>query len=80
MQDYFGIKIGDNFFPVFTASCTAKNEPFPKSNLNQFIHNILWFLIGSDHGSELLHDIGVDTGNLEPPLDYVPWIIFNDVS
>jgi len=34
---------------------------------------------GSDHGSELLHDIGVDTGNLEPPLDYVPWIIFNDV-
>ena len=33
----------------------------------------------SDEGSNLLHDIGVETENLDPSLYFVPWILFNDV-
>ena len=32
----------------------------------------------SKHGSQLLHDLGVETLSLEPTLTFVPWIIFND--
>ena len=32
----------------------------------------------SDEGSQLLHNIGVETLSLDPPLYFVPWIIFND--
>ena len=34
----------------------------------------------SDEGSLLLHDLGVATHGLNPPLTFVPWVIFNDVS
>ena len=33
----------------------------------------------SDEGSSLLHDLGVATHGLNPPLTFVPWVIFNDV-
>ena len=33
----------------------------------------------SDEGSNLLHEIGVETKNLDPSLYFVPWILFNDV-
>ena len=36
--------------------------------------------VDTDQGSNLLHDIGVETKNLEPSLTGVPWIVFNDVS
>ena len=36
--------------------------------------------VESDEGSNLLHDIGVETKNLEPSLTGVPWILFNDVN
>ena len=36
--------------------------------------------VESDEGSNLLHDIGVETKNLDPSLTGVPWILFNDVS
>ena len=36
--------------------------------------------VDSDEGSNLLHDIGVETKNLDPSLTGVPWILFNDVS
>merc|ERR1712123_514841 len=31
-----------------------------------------------DEGSSLLHDLGVETHALQPPLTFVPWILFND--
>merc|ERR1711937_359718 len=31
-----------------------------------------------DERSSLLHDIGVETHALQPPLTFVPWILFND--
>ena len=34
----------------------------------------------SQHGEGLLHDQGVATRSLDPPLDFVPWITFNDAS
>ena len=34
----------------------------------------------SDEGSLLLHDLGVATHGLNPPLTLVPWVIFNDVK
>ena len=33
----------------------------------------------SEHGESLLHDIGVKTDLLDPELNYVPWLTFNDV-
>ena len=36
--------------------------------------------VESDEGSNLLHDIGVKTKNLDPPVLGVPWILVNDVS
>eukprot|EP00092_Neocalanus_flemingeri_P025592 GFUD01027745.1.p1 GENE.GFUD01027745.1~~GFUD01027745.1.p1 ORF type:complete len:210 (+),score=58.98 GFUD01027745.1:11-640(+) len=33
----------------------------------------------SDEGSNLLHDLGVETKNLDPKLYFVPWVLFNDV-
>ena len=33
----------------------------------------------SDEGSSLLHDLGVETHGLNPPLYFVPWVLFNDV-
>ena len=33
----------------------------------------------SDTGSSLLHDNGVRTKDLDPPLTFVPWLIYNDV-
>ena len=35
--------------------------------------------VDSTEGSNLLHEIGVETKNLDPPLTGVPWILFNDV-
>merc|ERR550517_354443 len=34
--------------------------------------------VDSSEGPNLLHDIGVETKNLDPPLTGVPWILFND--
>ena len=36
--------------------------------------------VETDQGSNLLHDIGVETKNLQPSLTGFPWILFNDVS
>ena len=33
----------------------------------------------SDGGSNLLHEYGIETKNLDPKLYFVPWILFNDV-
>ena len=33
----------------------------------------------SEHGENLLHDVGVKTDLLDPALNYVPWLTFNDV-
>merc|ERR1712066_188391 len=33
----------------------------------------------SDSGASLLHDIGVKTKDLDPPLTFVPWLVYNDV-
>jgi len=30
-----------------------------------------------DEGSSLLHDLGVETHGLDPPLTFVPWVLFN---
>lgn len=35
--------------------------------------------VDSTEGSNLLHEIGVETKNLDPSLTGVPWILFNDV-
>ena len=35
--------------------------------------------VDSSDGPNLLHDIGVETKNLNPALTGVPWILFNDV-
>ena len=35
---------------------------------------------GSEVGSSLLHDVGVKTKNLQPPLTFVPWLLYNDVT
>ena len=34
----------------------------------------------SEEGSRLLHDIGLQTEALTPPLTGVPWLVFNNVS
>ena len=34
----------------------------------------------TDEGSNLLHDIGVETKALDPKLYFVPWVLFNDVN
>lgn len=34
----------------------------------------------SDEGSNLLHEYGVETKELDPKLYFVPWILFNDVN
>ena len=34
----------------------------------------------SEVGSNLLHDVGLKTKALDPPLTFVPWQIFNDVK
>ena len=34
----------------------------------------------SEHGGNLLHDVGVKTDLLDPALNYVPWLTFNDVG
>ena len=31
-------------------------------------------------GSSLLHDVGVKTKALQPPLTFVPWLLYNDVT
>merc|ERR1719348_541714 len=39
-------------------------------------------VMGCSKGTEdstLLHDLGVETHDLQPALTYVPWILFNDV-
>ena len=36
--------------------------------------------VDSDEGSNLLHDVGVETKSLDPSLTGVPWILFNDVN
>ena len=33
-----------------------------------------------NEGATLLHDIGVETKDLDPPLYGVPWTLFNGVS
>ena len=33
----------------------------------------------SEAGADLLHDLGVETLSLEPPLTGVPWLLFNGV-
>ena len=33
----------------------------------------------SEEGSKLLHDYGVETKGLSPPLTFVPWVTYNDV-
>ena len=33
----------------------------------------------SEDGADLLHDLGVETHSLEPPLTGVPWLLFNGV-
>ena len=33
----------------------------------------------TDEGSNLLHDVGVETQNLDPAMYFVPWFLFNDV-
>ena len=30
-------------------------------------------------GQKILHDIGLETQSLQPPLTFVPWIIINGV-
>ena len=34
----------------------------------------------TDVGSNLLHNIGVETKDLDPTLNFVPWVLFNNVS
>ena len=34
----------------------------------------------SEHGENLLHDVGAKTDLLDPALNYVPWLTFNDVG
>ena len=34
----------------------------------------------SARGEALLHEVGIRTQTLDPPLDFVPWLTFNDVS
>ena len=34
----------------------------------------------SAEGENLLHDIGVETVNLDPPLYFVPWILLDEVN
>merc|ERR1712142_952655 len=33
----------------------------------------------SDQGSQLLHNIGVETKSLDPAMTFVPWVLFNKV-
>ena len=33
----------------------------------------------SDEGFNLLHQLGVETKNLDPELYFSPWVLFNDV-
>ena len=35
---------------------------------------------GSELGSSLLHNVGLKTKNLQPPLTFVPWLLYNDVT
>ena len=42
--------------------------------------DLLRTCVDSTEGANLLHDIGVETKNLDPSLTGVPWILFNDVS
>ena len=34
----------------------------------------------SAQGENLLHDIGVETANLNPPLYFIPWILLDEVN
>ena len=34
----------------------------------------------SDQGARLLHQLGLETKSLDPPLYAVPWFLFNNVS
>ena len=34
----------------------------------------------TEAGANLLHDLGVETYGLEPPLTGVPWLLFDGVS
>ena len=34
----------------------------------------------SAEGENLLHDIGVETANLDPPLYFIPWILLDEVK
>ena len=40
--------------------------------------DVTWCAV-SGEGAMLLHDIGVETLGLEPPLTGVPWLLFNNV-
>ena len=31
-------------------------------------------------GENLLHEIGVETANLDPPLYFIPWILLDEVN
>ena len=35
---------------------------------------------GSELGSSLLHEVGLKTKSLQPPLTSVPWLLYNDVT
>ena len=60
--------------PTATAACIARLGT--QSVTAQEVEDCA----GSDVGSSLLHDVGVKTKNLKPPLTSVPWLLYNDVT
>ena len=76
----------DEYVPLI--DCIMRNENPPTAagaclkslNIHTTTAEKVEACAGSDEGSQLLHDIGVETKNLDPKLNFVPWVLFNNVS
>merc|ERR1712130_193824 len=83
----------DECFGNKAQACTLAHEPYEASTVVPLIDCLMrthtrpepaveacLAELGLDippEGSELLHDLGVETHSLDPALYYVPWILFN---
>ena len=65
--------MGDEFPPTAATLCLETTEVTATSP------EAVLACAQSEDGAELLHDLGVETQGLDPPLTGVPWLLFDGV-
>ena len=66
-----------------TSQFQFKTRPLPskfKFGINQPSYELVDFCHSTNPGENLLHNYGVETGQLNPQHYFIPWITFDNVS